>query len=466
MSNAKNPKEMMLTYTGTITMKPEGAFLVDLFSAFNESSIDYCVLRNYDGLPYDLRGSDLDILLTINFLERAIHIIGAMARKHNGFAVWREWNDCLHVVLSSGICDNGEKWGVHIDLFTALRWKGLDYYQSDRVLSRAFLKNRVRVASDMDSSLISFLKEILHCSRTRKDYAPSAAVAYRKSPFSIKKELELIFGRQVETLVMLLETQNLGLIKKSARKLRQGLLANRAIRYSRNTFRNKIYRHFVHFYRLWRKPGLLVAVTGLDGAGKSTLIAFVRNDIKRLLKIKAEYRHHRPGLLPPLAIFAGRRVEQAALLANPHSKPPSRAMGSIIRLAYYTIDYFVGYWVCIYPALIKFPTIFFFDRYFYDYYIDPVRYRIRTPWWMVKLFSFFIPEPDVTIMIKPKPEEFHKRKPELPLEELRQQSKRMNILAKKLKNIVWIDTSGNIEDARQAMMRAILKRLEGHPNWK
>jgi thymidylate kinase len=232
------------------------------------------------------------------------------------------------------------------------------------------------------------------------------------------------------------------------------------------SLRNKLVCHFVHCQRFLNKPGIVVAVLGLDGSGKSTLVELMKNDIERLFHAAVEHRHLRPGFLPQLATLARRDIGQAMRLANPHVKPPSGAIVSIIRLAYYTIDYFLGYWVCVYPVLVKFPTVFFFDRYFYDYYIDPARLRVSAPWWMVELFAFFVPEPDLTIMIRPHPEVFHKRKPELPLEELRQQSERVYILAKKLKNVTWIDTSCKIEITREEMMRAVLETFEGQLRWR
>jgi len=42
----------------------EAPFLRELFKTLNNRQVKYCVLRNYETLPYSLDGSDLDILVT------------------------------------------------------------------------------------------------------------------------------------------------------------------------------------------------------------------------------------------------------------------------------------------------------------------------------------------------------------------------------------------------------------------
>jgi len=69
---------------------------------------------------------------------------------------------------------------------------------------------------------------------------------------------------------------------------------------------------------------LMVAVLGLDGAGKSTLIKTVRPEIERLLHTETEHRHWRPGFLPRLSKLAGQEEQRLGPVRNPHDQPPSR----------------------------------------------------------------------------------------------------------------------------------------------
>jgi len=76
------------------------------------NGIDYCVERNYEGLPYDLCGHDLDILIRRESIALAVDIIRKIAKKHNGKATFPgtqisglKWLICL------GQDPNGTRWG-------------------------------------------------------------------------------------------------------------------------------------------------------------------------------------------------------------------------------------------------------------------------------------------------------------------------------------------------------------------
>ncbi len=63
----------------------------------------------------------------------------------------------------------------------------------------------------------------------------------------------------------------------------------------------------------------------------------------------------------------------------------------------------------------------------------------------------------------PAPEVFYKRKPELPLEELQKQSRRIRKLAKELDHIVWIDTTGEVRASQEKLVRAVMETFGKRP---
>jgi thymidylate kinase len=445
---------------------PETPFLVDLFSALNASGIDYCVLRNYEGLPYDLQGSDLDILVSPQHLSRSIQIVLATARQNNGFAIWREWNDYLRALFHcSGMAGEGNRWGVHIDLFTANNWRGLDYYPCDQVLSRSVYRNGIRVADGCDANLIAFLSRLLHTGGTHKDYLPRAAAAFGRLTEQARLQISETFGKHMEVLIRVLETQDLTVLEAVAKKLRRKLLFVRLLRSPFSVLRNRLHCLCIHLGRVLRRPGIFVAVIGPDGAGKTTLIESARQDFRKLIHIDTEIKYLRPGLLPWLYVFAGRSEEKEVVRSEPHAGKPSGTIGSLFRLAYYTVDYLLGYWINIFPVLVKRATVIFFDRYFYDYYVDPTRWKIRAPWWLVGIFGRFIPCPDLVIMLHVEPEIVHWRKQELPVEELRRQTEQMRKVAERLKNVVWIDNSRGIDPSRREVLKEVLETFRRRPGW-
>jgi thymidylate kinase len=439
---------------------------MDLFNKLNASGIDYCVLRNYEVLPYDLQGSDLDILVSPQHVKRAVSAVTATARKNNGCAIWREWNDYLRALFHcSGFSDEGTRWGVHIDLFAANNWRGLDYYPADGVLARAVVKNGIFVADGWDASLIAFLSRLLHTGGTHRDYLQRAAEAFDRSPERTREHLLKRFGKHTELFLNVLATRDTALLEKVAKKLRRALLFNRVRNAPGKVLKNRLLCLRIHAGRVLRRPGIFVAVLGPDGAGKTTLIQSVQKDLKELIHIAAETRYLRPGLLPWLYEFAGRSGEKEVARINPHAGSPSGAAGSLLRLAYYTADYLLGYWIRIYPVLVRRATVIFFDRYFYDYYVDPARWKIGAPWWLVGIFGTCIPRPDLVIMLHAEPEIVHRRKQELPVEELSRQSEQMRKIADRLENVVWIDSSRGIDASRREMVREVLETFNGRPGW-
>ena len=209
-----------------------------------------------------------------------------------------------------------------------------------------------------------------------------------------------------------------------------------------------------------RPNGVMVAVIGPDGSGKGTLIEKVRHFITGPLHFPTRVYHLRPGLLPSLGSLLLGRKDDGAPVTNPHAKEPSGLTFSLLRLAYYTLDYVLGYWLLVRPYLGRKCIAVIFDRYFYDCLIDPVRFRISLPQWVVRAFAILVPRPDLTILLSADPEVIYSRKPELPLSEIRRQCSEIGRFAKCMGNRVCIDTCRPLEDSARDMSRAVLSTLE------
>jgi thymidylate kinase len=166
-----------------------------------------------------------------------------------------------------------------------------------------------------------------------------------------------------------------------------------------------------------------LAVLGPDGAGKTTFIQVLR---ERLAKLQAkdletiEIRHFRPHLLPNINQLLTGKPEVISEFNNPHSAPPAGKVSSFLRIGYYSLDYILGYWLKIRRHSIRGRTMIF-DRYFYDFIVDPQRSRLSLPLWAVKIFLFFIPKPDLIIVLDASSSVIYSRKQELQPEEIDRQ---------------------------------------------
>lgn len=210
--------------------------------------------------------------------------------------------------------------------------------------------------------------------------------------------------------------------------------------------------------KIQKNNGLFVVILGPDGAGKSTIIEAIRPLIETALHSKIFYEHMRPNLLPSLARLFGRPVKEGPT-TDPHASKPSGFLCSLIRLLYYTTDYVIGYWLKVFPVLVKRPCTYVFDRYFYDYFIDPRRGRIALPQWIIRIFSLVVPKPDIILCLGADPKVIHARKPELPLEEFKRQMDALRKFCDSNERAVWIDTGCSIEDSVNRALEAITTRM-------
>jgi len=103
--------------------------------------------------------------------------------------------------------------------------------------------------------------------------------------------------------------------------------------------------------------------------------------------------------------------------------------------------------------------MYVFDRYFYDYYIDPQRLRIKLPKWVLKLFGVIVPRPDMVLCLGASAEIIHKRKPELSLEEVRRQVEALRQFCDSNERAVWIDTGCSIDESVDQALEAIVSRM-------
>jgi len=435
----------------------EEPFLIELFQRLNDLGIPYCVLRNYETLPYDLNGSDIDVLVDESHARILQKTIVSTAQDFNGRCISKL---PAHRVLDLMFCGYHENrwWGVRFDTMTYAGTNGCDLLDAEHVLKRTHVWNGIRVARSSDATLLGFLKEIVGSGQADNRYRHKAIIAYANehalfAPMLIRTCGESLFDGDI-----------LPLLCGADRCLRTGARFRRAwkARYFKHhpmkSLKAIFSEYFCRWWRIKNRAGLALVVMGTDGSGKTTIIEHISPVIETALHSKIFYEHMRPNLLPSLARLFGHQVGEGPT-TNPHASKPSGFLASAIRLSYYTVDYVIGYWLKVFPALVKRPCMYVFDRYFYDYYIDPYRSLISLPHWIIKAFGLFVPKPDVILCLGADPEIIHARKPELPIEEVKRQIDALRLFCDKNKRAVWIDTGCSIEESMNQALEAITTRM-------
>ena len=113
-------------------------------------------------------------------------------------------------------------------------------------------------------------------------------------------------------------------------------------------------------------------------------------------------------------------MEQDKDFTNPHRNKPANPISSFVRMCYYWLDYVLGGIVCIRKD-VQFDKFSIFDRYIYDFIVDPLRSRINLPKFIRILFAKLVPQPHIVFILTTEADIIYKRKQELTLEEIDRQ---------------------------------------------
>ena len=440
---------------------PETPFLLDFFATLKERNVRYAVMRNSETLPESLGGSDLDLFADGHGeVDKVLAIADEIAKKHNGgFTV--KYTVEATITCLGGRYSDGTWWGLHIDLFPGFMYFGIPYMDSAAAYAERVLEKGAFYRLGGLSDIASFIKEIMPNRRTKKDYYHRARMAYAANPDGVKAAMVGCYdakGWAIVEKLLSCECSDAELFSDSKRLVRalwwRQIAGFHWLSLAKIKFNNIIQRSG----RLFRHPGYCVAFLGTDGSGKSTLIESVKEPIEKMMHAKIHYEHLRPNLLPSLARLAGKPVKEGPT-TDPHGGKVAGWISSLVRFAYYYVDYVIGYWVRIYPILIKRPSMVFFDRYYYEYMIDPRRCAVKLPRGWARFWSSFIPKPDLILCLGGNPEKIYARKPETSLDEVRRQVGELKKFCDGNKRAEWIDTTTSIESSSASALNVIVEGM-------
>jgi len=163
---------------------------------------------------------------------------------------------------------------------------------------------------------------------------------------------------------------------------------------------------------LKRQRGFLISFSGVDGAGKSTILEATRRLLSEKFRKKTVVIRHRPSLLPILSsfIYGKQNAEKRAATKLPRQGTNKSKLKSLLRFAYYYSDHLFGraYIFCKYQLR---NYVVLYDRYYFDLIIDGKRTNIELdqalPKWLYRFvqkpkLNFFLYAPVETILTRKK----------------------------------------------------------------
>ncbi len=424
-----------------------GELVAAVFGAWQRAGIRFLVLRNYERLPH-FTANDINVLVAPSQLRSAEAALRAAAdsagfRLHNrvGFAA------TLALYLS-GLKSGGQ---VHFDLFTGLKWRGFPFLDWRTLLERKVDRGPFAVPHPAHEAAASLLEGLIYAGRVREKYHALIAAGFSAEPDAATEALARTLGRRhARFLVAAGAAGQWAQIEARSAALRRQLVLRRLARHPLGSAASLLEEAARMTRRVLRPPGLVVTLCGADGSGKSTAARLL---IERLRCTFDPSRGRQFHWKPPL--FSARRRAARGPVTDPHARPPRNALACLLFFGFHWLEFFLGWPLCVNPAKVR-AGLVLINRYYYDFFVDQRRYRLRVPRPLVALGYRLLAKPDLVVLLDAPVEVLRARKQEVPAAETQRQRQAYLDLVRDLDCGRIIDAAQPPERVAADISRAIL----------
>ena len=352
-------------------------------------------------------GSDIDMVIAQDERRAILDIIGKgpdISRIHlskKSFATY------VSLLFNDGSY-------LEIDLLFRFDRKGILYMNPEEILDHSIdLPGGIKAAAhhhNFEYILLFYLLNGASVPQRYRDYF---------STFSFEQRSEIflhITGRYKVNINVLDELYDI-----------QSRFTKKIISFVHNRAENKHLFLLTHKMRYLRDAihdaihhkGITVTFSGVDGAGKSTIIEEVKQSLQKKYRQKIVVLRHRPSLLPILSTFRYGKAEAEKRTREklPRQGTNKSGISSLIRFVYYYMDYLLGQYYVYFRYTLRGYTVLY-DRYYFDFIIDSRRSNIVLPKGFLKFCYTFIFKPQVNVFLFAPAEVIYSRKQEMSITDI------------------------------------------------
>ena len=432
-----------------------------LFSAMDRRHIRYCVLRNYETLPDQVPGSDIDLLVHHSD-RRTFHNLVLEACEQTGWfriTVYKKDFQIVHYRLAAV---SPEIAFLRLDVMSDLGWRGTRYLDGGVVLANCRDYRGLRVPTAEMEATILLVNSVLFRGSLKERYHHFVTSTIGERPQECREIACGIAGDSLASgLIESAQQTDVAAVYGLKRRLAKAVVL-RALR--RNPLRAlRDWLGFCIFVmgRAISPPGYFVALVGPDGVGKTTVADSLQERLEDVFP-HITYLHLRPGLLPSIKRVLhrghadGSSVETSDV--GPKGKPPGLA-GSLLRLLYYAMDYWVGYYLKIYPKLVR-GGLVIADRYHYDYVVDQRQKNVNLRPWLARLLTRTLPNPHLVALLTTYESVAAQRKPEIEAEEVRRQINSFEELLQGSPAYARVENTDTLSRTTESVIGAVVNGMQ------
>jgi thymidylate kinase len=284
-----------------------------------------------------------------------------------------------------------------LDLIWQLKIKTLEILDANQIIASNILNNYgVKNASSVDTARFIALFYTLNNSEIPVKY-----LDYKNAIQNSNEPLDLILKNHFGN-TKISKANLLNMIKQKPKNKGISKIKN-TLRYYIDTMRNS-----------HKSKGFIITFSGVDGAGKSTVIENIASRIEKQLRKPVVVLRHRPSILPILSVWSkGKKQAHLDVIEGlPRQGKNKSSLSSIIRFSYYYFDYLFGQFVVYFRYILR-GKVVIYDRYYFDFINDGKRSNIILPKKITSFFYIFLLKPEFNFFLFADANIILKRKEEL-----------------------------------------------------
>ena len=286
---------------------------------------------------------------------------------------------------------------LSIDLIWQLKRRNLEILDAASVIASHYANSfGVKSASEIDTARYVVLFYVLNSAKIPEKY-----LNYEQAILESNAPMDLIIKEYFKDA-------------KKDKSILQNYIKNNSNNKGTRYFKNTINYSFDTMKNSKKSNGFVVTFSGVDGAGKSTIIENISKIIEKQLRKPVVVIRHRPSILPILSVWSKgkEKAHQDTISSLPRQGNNKSFISSLIRFAYYYSDYFFGQWVIYFKYTLR-GTVVIYDRYYFDFINDSKRSNIVLPKKITRRGYTFLLKPKFNFFLYADADVILKRKQEL-----------------------------------------------------